>query len=512
MHFFDYILFALYMLVVLGIGFYFFRRNKDAADYYVGGRSVGASHVGLSIVATDVGGGFSIGLGGLGYLIGLSGSWLLFTGLLGAWLSAVWIIPRIKALDARHNMLTYPDFLRLKYNPNVALMAALISGIGYLGFTGAQVLAGAKLMSATVVMEAPFDMSPLAFSLYVIGAIIIGYTVLGGLKAVIYTDTVQWIILLSGLIFLGIPFALVKIGGWSVLRDHLPDTHFSLTNITPVMFVNWLVTIVPIWLVGMTLYQRMYACRDVREAQRAWYIAGFFEYPVMAFVGVFLGLCGRAYFSINAMKIQVGHMLSGTFGSAWIPAVDAEAAVPLLIKLVLPVGATGIVVAAYFSAIMSTADSCLMASSGNFVNDLLRRLIRRDLSDRAAIRISQLATLLIGLAAVILAGSFRTVLDGILYAYAFMVAGLFVPTLGAYFWPGRSPAGARMGMLAGGSLTLLLILWGPPLRLDLDPAFFGIVASLIGFVLGSRFFPARVSNPTAPAHVRTPAHSPAADQ
>ncbi len=138
MHFLDYVIFIGYLLGVLGIGLYFFRKNKDAEDYYVGGRSISPSHVGLSIVATDVGGGFSIGLGGLGFSIGLSGSWLLFTGLAGAWLSAVFVIPKIKAVDARHGLMTYPDFLRFRYSEKVALIASLISGIGYLGFTGAR--------------------------------------------------------------------------------------------------------------------------------------------------------------------------------------------------------------------------------------------------------------------------------------------------------------------------------------------------------------------------------------
>ncbi len=83
----DYVIFGLYMAGVLGVGFYHFFRNRSAEDYYVGGRDIPAHHVGLSIVATDVGGGFSIGLGGLGFVMGLSGSWLLFTGLVGAWLT-----------------------------------------------------------------------------------------------------------------------------------------------------------------------------------------------------------------------------------------------------------------------------------------------------------------------------------------------------------------------------------------------------------------------------------------
>src|SRR5210317_47604 len=108
----DFLIFGLYMAGVLAIGWYHFRRNKNADDYYVGNRSIHAHHVGLSIVATDVGGGFSIGLGGVGFTMGLSGSWLLFTGLVGAWLAAVLIIPRIKRIDAKEGMMTYPDFLR----------------------------------------------------------------------------------------------------------------------------------------------------------------------------------------------------------------------------------------------------------------------------------------------------------------------------------------------------------------------------------------------------------------
>ena len=82
----DYAIFALYMIIILDVGYYLHRKNNTSEDYYVGGRSISPIHIGLSIAATDVGGGFSIGLGGLGYAMGLSGSWLLVTGLLGAWL------------------------------------------------------------------------------------------------------------------------------------------------------------------------------------------------------------------------------------------------------------------------------------------------------------------------------------------------------------------------------------------------------------------------------------------
>lgn len=466
MHFIDWFLFGIYMVGVLGIGFYFFKKNKNREDYYVGARSMTAGHVGLSVVATDVGGGFSIGLGGLGYVMGLSGTWLLFTGLLGAWLSAVLIIPRIKKLDVKHNMLTYPDFLRFRYDAKVALAAAVISGIGYLGFTGAQVLAGAKLFSAAILDGPVLGISALTFSIVLIGGTILLYTVLGGLKAVIYTDTAQWIILLIGLIFLAIPFALARVGGFSALYHNLPDGFFSLTSVSWQTFVNWMVTIMPIWLIAMTLYQRMFACGSTRETKKAWFIAGIFEYPIMAFVGVFLGMCSRLLF----------------------PEIDPEMGVPLLIRDVLPIAVKGIVLASYFSAIMSTADSCLMASSGNFVNDIVERSLRKKISEKRLMHLSQIATMVIGALAILLACGFQQVLDAILYAYAFMVSGLFIPTLGAYFWKRASSRAAFWSMITGGTLTLVLILVKFKFA-GLNPTIFGIALSAIVFVVLTFIFP-----------------------
>lgn len=478
MSFFDYLIFAAYMICVLSIGIYHFLKNKDREDYYVGGRSIDPKYVGLSIVATDVGGGFSIGLGGVGFAMGLSGTWLLFTGLIGAWLCAVIIIPRIKKIDSEQAFLTYPDFLRYRYNESVAVVAALISGIGYLGFAGAQMLAGAKLASATILQTNPFGMEPINFALLIIALVTILYTVLGGLKAVIYTDAVQWLVLLGGLIVITIPAALYELGGFSALKAALPPEFFTLTNITWVQFLNWMVTIIPIWLVGMTLYQRMYACKDEAAAKKAWYIAGIFEYPVMAFAGVFLGMCARVAF----------------------PTAEAEMALPMLIRDVLPAGVAGVVIASYFSAIMSTSDSCMMAASGNFLNDIIERFWLKSEKDRESVKYSMLITLIVGVLAVLLAVQFTMVLDAVLYAYAFMVAGLFVPTLGAYFWEKSSPTGAIAAMLGGGITTLLLQLKQINLpasvaEIGLDPSFYGLGTATVLFVAGSLLFPAREKSP-----------------
>ena len=140
--------------------------------------------------------------------------------------------------------------------------------------------------------------------LSLMAGVILIYTVLGGLKAVIYTDTLQWIILLAGLSFFGLPFAYREVGGWAGLRENLPPEFFRLNNVTWVQIVNWFATIIPIWFVAMTLYQRIFACRGVKEAKRAFFIAGLLEYPIMAFLGVSLGMMARVVFPSAERLLQ----------------------------------------------------------------------------------------------------------------------------------------------------------------------------------------------------------------
>jgi SSS family solute:Na+ symporter len=453
MHWIDYVIFGLYFLAIIYVGYYFLKQNQSREDYYVGGRSIKAGHVGLSIAATDVGGGFSIGLGGLGFTMGLSGSWLLFTGLIGAWTAAVLTVPKLKRLDIESGLLTFPDFLTLKYNKSVGMLAAIISGIGYIGFTAGQILAGGKLAAASVFQEVTWT-DPLFFSLIVMSLVVIIYTSMGGIKAVIYTDTIQWIVLLSGLLFLGIPFAYVKLGGWEVIQASLPASHFSMFNISWVTVVNWAFAIIPIWFIAMTLYQRVYATKNVAEAKKAFFIAGIFEYPLMAFTGVILGMLARVAY----------------------PEGDAESALPMMLNNVLPVGIAGFVLASYFSAVMSTADSCLIAASGNVENDLLKKLSRKK---GGLIQRSIIVTVILGVVSFLLASWFTSVLDVVLQSYAFMVSGLLVPTLVGYFSKRPNVPGAIVSMLGGGGLTLTLIFLKTPMPYGLDPSIFGLFASAL---------------------------------
>ena len=460
----DFIVFGIYLLLVLGVGFYFYSKNQNTNDYYVGGRDMSSFHIGLSVVATDVGGGFSIGLGGLGFVMGLSGSWMLFTGLIGAWLSAVLVIPRVIHTARAQNFLTFPQLLKNNYGAKVALVAGIISFIGYLGFTSSQLLAGAKLARGVFP-----DLSILQ-ALLIMGVVAVVYTVFGGIKAVIYTDTFQWSVLMIGLVFIGIPIAYYELGGYDSIAQNIPNNFLSLTNVSWVQLINWGVTIIPIWFVGMTLYQRIFACREEKTAKKAWYIAGLFEWPVMAFMGIILGLMAR-------VAADQGLFIAEGFTSA--AGMDPEIGLPMLLKTVLPVGLTGLVLSSYFSAIMSTADSCLLAASGNFVTDILGL----DENNPRTIRISQIITFGLGAAAILIATSMTQVLDLMLLSYSFMVSGLLVPVVGMLFSKKKKPLAAMLAMLLGGATTITLEIvlkyTGFEIPFGFKPVLIGLVISLL---------------------------------
>jgi SSS family solute:Na+ symporter len=257
------------------------------------------------------------------------------------------------------------------------------------------------------------------------------------------------------------------VGGLKTIRETIGREMLRLNNASWSTLVNWFVTILPIWFIGMTLYQRIYAARDAKTARKAWFIAGFFEYPVMAFTGVFLGLMSRVA------------MDTGIFGPEGIhpgDQLDPELGLPLLIKTILPVGLTGLVLSAYFSAIMSTADSCLIAASGNLLTDVLR--LR---NSRSIVRISQMLTLVIGAFALVMALKMPSVLELMLYSYSFMVSGLIVPVLAGLFTPYRDSRAAFWSMIIGGASTLILILTGVDLPFGLDANIFGITLSALTY-------------------------------
>jgi SSS family solute:Na+ symporter len=188
-------------------------------------------------------------------------------------------------------------------------------------------------------------------------------------------------------------------------------------------------------------------------------------------MGVALGLFARVAYE-QGLFAEVGYAPGN--------GMDEELGLPLLLSNILPIGLMGLMMSAYFSAIMSTADSCLMAASGNFTTDIWKYFTGKN--GKRAIRQSQLVTLVIGIVAIILATAVESVLDLMLNSYAFMVSGLLIPVLGTLIYKKPSAVAALTAMVLGGTVTLTLILIGLELPFGLDPNFFGITVSLLSFL------------------------------
>jgi len=199
----------------------------------------------------------------------------------------------------------------------------------------------------------------------------------------------------------------------------------------------------------------------------------------MAFMGVTLGLFSRVAFE-NGMFADLGYALGAN--------LDAEMGLPILLNTVLPAGLMGLMLSAYFSAILSTADSCLMAASGNVQTDILAKFFRFKNDTKSQLRISQVITLIIGVLALFLASFMTNVLDLMLYSYAFMVSGLFVPVVAALYGKRPNATAAIFSMISGGTTTVLLTTLGLRLPLDLDANIFGISTSVFVYIITSLIF------------------------
>jgi len=173
-------------------------------------------------------------------------------------------------------------------------------------------------------------------------------------------------------------------------------------------------------------------------------------------------------------RVSLGNgLMPGTIDS-----IDPESAMPQMLKYIIPTGALGLILAAYFSAILSTADSCLMAASGNIISDVLK--IK---STTGSLKLVQLTTFFIGGLSIAVALLIPSVLELMLLAYAFMVSGLFIPVLGFLFFSKPSKFGAGASMITGASTMAILEFSQIKLPYALSPVVFSVFISLISFLL-----------------------------
>src|SRR6476659_8504006 len=222
----DVAIIVVYFIIVFAIGFYFARKERTSADYFLASRNVGWFAIGASLFVSNISTEHFIGLAGSGATSGLAVGhfeWLAcFMVLLLGWVFVPFYL--------RSNVFTMPQFLERRFNRQCAVYLAGISIIAYI-FTKISV----QLYAASVVLErvAGWSLWKTAVVLVIASGV---YTVAGGLAAVIYTDTVQTLILITGAVALTI-IGLGRVGGLAHLRTMVPPDYFHM--IKPISDANF---------------------------------------------------------------------------------------------------------------------------------------------------------------------------------------------------------------------------------------------------------------------------------
>lgn len=456
LHWLDFLAMAIYFAILIWIGIRVAKSEKgegESESFLAADRNMNLTQTTCSTAATDLGGGFSIAMGGLGFTLGISGSWLIAVSGLSIVMVSFLMVPKVKRWSDRVRGLTTGDMFEARFDRRTGTLAAIVIGIAWFTFVGGQIIAGGKLLQVTLNMD-------LTLAVVLAGGIILAYTALGGLKAVIYTDVFQMFILMIGILFIAVPIGLIEVGGIGALFAHFesnPETASMVdwSAVSVKQLLGWFFAIFPVWFISIAAMQRIVAARDVRTARTAFFLTGVpIEWPMFA----------------------VGSTLIGLIARMLIPDLaDPELATPMIIMELLPAGVAGIVIAAYIAAVMSSADSCLIGPVAIFTNDIYKKRLRPEADDASLVRVARASTLVLGVLAIGIAYLIPNVLDLILYAYTFGAAGIFFPMLGLLFWPRTTASGAYWSMLTGGTSAIVWAVAGEPM---------GIAASYAGWVIG----------------------------
>jgi SSS family solute:Na+ symporter len=426
----DWVVVGLYFFVILGIALWVLRQKQETpTDYFLAGRHVGWFVIGASIFASNIGSEHIVGLAGTAAKSGVVmghyelHSWLV---LLLGWVFVPFYM--------RSKVFTMPEFLEKRYSSEARWFLSLVMLIGYvLTKVSVTVYAGAVVFQALMGID------------FWTGALIVViltgvYTVLGGLKAVVYTETLQTLVLIAGSVTVTV-IGLIKIGGWNNLvaiagidrlNLFLPASHpdFPWTGMifAPPIVGLWY------WCTDQYIVQRTLAARDETQARRGTIFAAYLKLlPFFIFI-----IPGVIAFALS----QTGHF----------QLLEADQAFPTLVKTLLPTGLRGLVAGGLLAALMSSLAAVFNSCSTLFTMDIYKKL-KPEASERTLVAVGRIAT-----GVVVVSGifwiPFMKYISGELYHYIQSVQAYIAPPIAAVFLLGlffkRINARGAMAALVGG--------------------------------------------------------------
>jgi SSS family solute:Na+ symporter len=487
----DWIVIAAYFAILLGITWWVILKSKDTADdYFLAGRNLGWFVIGASIFASNIGSEHVVGLAGSGCTDGVAmahyelHAWCL---LVLAWL----FIP----FYTRSLVFTMPEFLERRFSPTARWVLSIISLVAYVVTKLAVGIFAGGVVFAVLLPEARLNVGGYVLDAFWIGSVVVValtglYTVLGGLRAVAYTDTIQTVILVAGSALVTI-FGISKLGGWERLREFCGSQMFNLWRPlvpagmkgtwAPVLEANrmawyfdaphhfpWLGMLfcAPIiglwyWCTDQYIVQRALGAPNETVARRGSIAASFMKLlPVFIFI-----IPGMICFAIAKSGQVPG--LSGLVVDGKPVEDQCQAAFPLMVNNILPVGIRGLVVAGLLAALMSSLAGAFNASSTLFTMDLYQKF-RPKATQHKLVWMGRVATTVMVLIALLWIPVIRGQRG--LYFYLQAVQGYLAPPIFTVFFLGvfmkrLNAKGCLSALVVGFLLGLFRLAIDTPVKL-----------------------------------------------
>ncbi len=441
----DWIVLGIYFFALIGVAVWvFIQKNNNTEDYFLAGRNAGWFVIGASIFASNIGSEHVVGLAGTGFESGTPmahyelHAWIV---LLLGWLFLPFYI--------RSGVYTTPEFLEKRFDSRSRWFLSVFSLLAYvLTKVSITIYAGGIVVS---------ELLGIPFWYGAIGIVIFTgiYTVIGGLKAVIYTETLQTVILIFGSLLITI-LGLYEVGGWGQLRE-------TVTSVSPDHFDMWRPISDPNFpwtgmLIGGTIVGIWYWCTDQYIVQRTLAANNITIARRGAIFGAYLKLLPILIFLMPGI---IAFALTLQQPETYI--VDrADRAFPMLVKTLLPVGIKGLVAGGLMAALMSSLASVFNSCSTIFTIDIYKK-IKPDMSEKSLIKIGKIATFVIVLLGVIWIPIMDKIGGGVMYKYLQNVQSYIAPPVTAVFllgiiWKRVTSDGAIYTLISG--LILLLLRLG----------------------------------------------------
>ena len=462
MDWFAFASFVGYLLLMLGIGFFFSKRQESLNDYYLGGRRMNKWVVALSAQASDMSGWLLMGLPGAIFIGGFSEAWIGIGLLIGTYLNWKIVAYRLRCYSQKcGDSITIPDFICNRFRDKSGIsriVAALIILVFFLFYTASGFVSAAKLFTSTFGVPEHIhllgcDMTGYMLCLWIGAVVVVSYTLLGGYMAVCWTDFIQGTLMFVAIVL--IPAIVVSgAGGFAATVDQLNAINPYLQSLFTNAYTHKAAGLIGLascmaWGLGYFgmphILVRFMSIGNPAEVKGSRRIAMSWV-TVSLGAATVIGLVFHLYLQQHRLTLaDVGGdpekmfmvMINGIFASGVIARIFA-----------------GILLSAIMAAIMSTADSQLLVSASSFTNDLYKIVLRKNASNNELIRVSRLTVGAVALIAVFMAMNtdsdfFKVVMKMVSFAWAGFGAAFGPLMLLALFWKRTNLPGAVSGMIVG---------------------------------------------------------------